>query len=201
MIFTIHLWQYKGGSFIGFAPSGAVKSKGKSDRNSQVFPQTISTKAMNFRSNPRGNHVQFKSHLDFLEPGSIALGPPGRCIAAWNATFLFLAWRWTHIDCKHMMKTYTWDFYAAKAAKRFELCFSFSIPHLGRMGRSCWSTVPSPVTTSELSGGAATPTRVGLHLVYQCISPVILCNCDNTPNHFGDIFLYIHTHTHIYIYT
>jgi hypothetical protein len=28
MIFTIHLWQYKGGSFIGFAPSGAVKSKG-----------------------------------------------------------------------------------------------------------------------------------------------------------------------------
>ena len=115
--------------------------------------------------------------------------------------FLFLAWRWgwSHIDCKHMMKTYTWDFYAAKAAKRFELCFSFSIPHLGRMGRSCWSTVPSPVTTSELSG-AATPTRVGLHLVYQCISPVILCNFDNTPNHFGDIFLYIHTHTHIYIY-
>ena len=96
-----------------------------------------------------------------------------------------------------MMKTYTWDFYAAKAAKRFELCFSFSIPHLGRMGRSCWSTVPSPVTTSELSG-AATPTRVGLHLVYQCISPVILCNFDNTPNHFGDIFLYIHTHIYIY---
>ena len=123
-----------GGSFLGFAPSGAVKSKGKVVIGIPRFSRKGSQPKPWISDRIRVEITSTLSQLEFLEPGWtwLALGPPGRCIAAWNAPCLFLAWRWgwSHIDCKHMMNTSTWDFYAAKAAKRFELCFSFSIPHL-----------------------------------------------------------------------